>query len=138
MSGWTAEDLAAHYERLKQRPQTILDLSAREAPNPKGRYVITGAPRTKKNHSRMVGPGILLPSATYGKWHKQAVPQAYQIKDEMRRAGIETPITQRVTVSAAFYQDAARHSDECGFMQALGDWLQAVDAPSVRTRGAER
>jgi hypothetical protein len=125
MSGWTAEDLAGHYKRLREPTPDLTE----DEPKPTGRYVITSAPRTKKNSLRRMKRGnrvLSVPSAAYCEWHKRAVPQAYQIKDEMRRAGIETPITDRVTVSAVIYQDANRRADECGYMQALGDWLQDV------------
>lgn len=92
-------------------------------------FAIAGPPRTKKNHGeRLMRAGRLLtvPSKAYREWHAFASSQAFRIKATMRAAGIDPPIRRRVNVRAMFYQDQERGADECGYMQALGDWLQDV------------
>ena len=141
MSGWTDELAAEHYRKLKMPPpdlanidpgkaQTTTDLISWSESKPAPlRYVITSAPRTKKNSLRRLKRGnrtLSIPSAAYCAWHERALGQAYRIKAEMAAAGMALPIASRVTVVAVFYQDANRRADECGYMQALGDWLQDV------------
>ena len=134
MSGWTAKLAIQHHRKMRQpTPDLTKDEPAEPAPKPTGRaplpYIVVGAPRTKKNSLRMIKRGGRMkptPSAAYCAWHERAEGQAYRIKAEMRAAGIELPIARRVTVVAVFYQDANWRADECGYMQALGDWLQDV------------
>lgn len=88
--------------------------------------VILGPPRTKKNHSRIVGVRAsrrsrfakprLLPSVEYVRWHRIALPQA--------KAGrTAAPITTPVNCRAFFYRDR-RVGDAVGYYQALADLLQ--------------
>lgn len=92
-------------------------------------FTIESPPRTKKNSLRRLKRGgrvLSIPSAAYCTWHANAVSQAYEIKARLRAAGAVLPMTGRAVVKATFYQDANRRADECGYMQALGDWLQDV------------
>ncbi len=84
------------------------------------RLVVFGAPRTKKNSSRVVKAGRftkVLPSEAYERWEAMALPQM-----RIARAG-RPPITEDVNVRAVFYRDAAR-GDAVGYYQALADALE--------------
>jgi Holliday junction resolvase RusA-like endonuclease len=88
------------------------------------RFTITGPPRTKKNHSRVVRAGRftkVLPSLAHEAWFALASSQAPTILRRIQG----TPITGPVQVTARFYRDANR-GDLNGYQQALGDWLEAV------------
>lgn len=92
-------------------------------------FTIQGAPRTKKNHGRRVkygGRTYSIQSKAHERWHAEAVSRAWKIKQDIREMGVALPIRGRVAVYAEFYQDRKRGADECGYMQALGDWLQDV------------
>ncbi len=92
------------------------------------RFTIQGPPRTKKTHNRLVPVGRryrLIPSAAHERWYRDACSQAWGIREQLRRAGFELPIQEPVTVRATFWRDR-RIGDECGYMQALGDWLERV------------
>ena len=92
------------------------------------RFTIQGPPRTKKNHNRLVRAGRryrLIPSPAHERWYRDVCSQAWAIREQLRRAGVELPIQGPVTVRAVFYRDR-RVGDECGYMQALGDWLERV------------
>lgn len=87
------------------------------------RLVILGAPRTKKNSSRIVrnkatGAAMVLPSAAVKAWESSA---AYQLMGQWRRC----PITYPVQVSATFYRERAV-GDLVNFMQALADALEVA------------
>lgn len=92
-------------------------------------FTITSPPRTKKTSQRIVRFGKhkehirVMPSKAYCDWEKEALTQAPLIKAALRKAGVETPITDAVSVAATFYRDANR-GDVAGFLQALGDYLQ--------------
>jgi len=103
-------------------------------------FIIEGAPRTKKTHSRIVQipkgevrkcpacghrPGFpkVLPSKAHEAWHKDAMSECLYIKAELVRAGVALPITAILNVRAIFYRQALV-GDACGFYQALGDLLQ--------------
>lgn len=103
-------------------------------------FIIEGAPRTKKTHSRIVQipkagsrkcpacghrPGFpkLLPSKAHDKWHKDAMLECLYVKADLVRAGVHLPIYDVVNVRAVFYRES-RVGDACGFYQALGDLLQ--------------
>ena len=103
-------------------------------------FILEGAPRTKKTHSRIVNipkagsrkcpacghrPGFpkVLPSEAHEKWHKGAILECLYIKAELVRSGVSLPIADAVNVRAVFYRES-RVGDACGFYQALGDLLQ--------------
>lgn len=91
-------------------------------------FTILSAPRTKKNSSRLVRTGRMgrhriIPSKAHEEWHANACRQGWVIKEELRSAGHELPITQPVNVTAIFYR-SQNSGDACGFYQALGDWLE--------------
>ena len=93
------------------------------------RFVVAGPPRTKKNHGRRIwrgGRAYHVPSEAHERWYEAAEGHAFQIKRDLRAAGLELPITVPVTVRATFWRDRAYKADENGYMQALGDWLQGV------------
>lgn len=86
------------------------------------RLVLNGAPRTKKNHGRIVprgGAHIMLPSKQWEAWCKQLAPQ---LRASLESRGI-APITRSVNCRALFYRDALR-GDAVGFFQGLADLLQ--------------
>lgn len=92
-------------------------------------FSIPGAPRTKKTHNRLVRAGRryrVLPSKPYEDWVRNTQGRALVIKSMLRDDyGLTIPLTDPVDVRAVFYRDRAS-GDECGYMQALGDWLEAV------------
>jgi Holliday junction resolvase RusA-like endonuclease len=85
--------------------------------------VILGAPRTKKNHSRIVttrtGVPFIVPSKEYKVWEATAV---LQMKTQWR----EQPIRHPVNVRALVYRERAA-GDLVNFMQAIGDALQVAN-----------
>lgn len=82
------------------------------------RLTIKGRPITKKNSSRYVGHGRLLPSVQYVKYEKAAVPQLQeQLKDKV--------ITDNVSVKVLYYlPNRVGWPDLVGLMQATGDILE--------------
>lgn len=91
------------------------------------RFTVYGPPRTKKSHSRIVKCGNfpkVLPSLAHEEWFKNAMTQAPVILDSLRATGQNLPITEPVNLAAVFYRERAS-GDLCGFLQALGDYLQA-------------
>jgi hypothetical protein len=95
-------------------------------------FAILGPPRTKKTHSRIIrnlGRAMLIPSAQYTRWFKDAMKQAAEIRRVLAKAwmipkGFCLPISQPMNVRALFYREALT-GDACGYYQALGDFLQA-------------
>jgi Holliday junction resolvase RusA-like endonuclease len=84
------------------------------------RLVLLGAPRTKKNSSRVLRFGRknrIVPSAPYLRWRDAVVPQL-----ERAWAG-HAPIAFPVNVAALFFRDAAR-GDAVGYYQGLADALE--------------
>lgn len=85
--------------------------------------VILGAPRTKKNHSRIVrGPGgfpILVPSKEYKAWEKVAV---LQMKVQWR----EQPIARACQVRARVFRERAT-GDLVNYLGAIADALQVAN-----------
>jgi len=101
-------------------------------------FVIHGAPRTKKNSSRVVNIGPMcrtcgkrggfpkvLPSEAYEAWEKEALAQCEGIKHHLRRAGFTLPLDGPVSVEVAIYRERDT-GDTVGFLQAVGDMLQAA------------
>jgi len=110
------------------RITTARDTGGPPAGLPCIRFVLHGPPRTKKNHNRLVRAGRryrVLPSAAHERWYRDACSQAWAIREELRRAGVDLPIREPVRVWATFWRDR-QIGDECGYMQALGDWLERV------------
>jgi hypothetical protein len=99
--------------RLSPRAETI-------------RLVVLGAPRTKKNSSRVLTFGRrkrIVPSAQYLAWRDAVVPQ-------MRLAWEgRPPIASPVNVAAMFFRDAAR-GDAVGYYQGLADALEEAGVVS--------
>jgi len=91
-------------------------------------FNLDGAPRTKKNHGRVViraGRRYHIPSSAHERWFQEANTQAWAIRYDLRHAGVELPIREPVSVRAIFYRDR-NLGDLVGYQQALGDWLEAV------------
>jgi len=92
-------------------------------------FVIEGAPRTKKNHSRIfknqkTGCRFVMPSKQSAAWTMTAVKQL--TKQRWRLGGYQWfPIEIPVQVTATFYRDRAV-GDLVNYMQALADALQAA------------
>ena len=103
-------------------------------------FVITGPPRTKKTHSRIIHiprkgapkcrccghqPGFpkLLPSEAYEIWEESALQQAIGIKRQLAIAGVSLPLIGLLSVEAHIYRET-NVGDVCGFQQAIGDMLQ--------------
>ena len=90
-------------------------------------FTIFGPPRTKKTHSQIVHIGKfhkLLPSKPYLEWFHLALQQAPRIRRELAAQGAHLPLAGAVEVTAVFYRQTCV-GDLCGFLQALGDLLQA-------------
>lgn len=90
-------------------------------------FVIFGAPRTKKNHSRIVGRNTgrmrLLPSEAHEEWERVALGSMYGIRAAARKFGVGLPIAEDVNCRAVFYRQA-NIGDANGYYQALADFLQ--------------
>jgi hypothetical protein len=90
-------------------------------------FTIFGPCRTKKTSSQIVHIGKfhkLLPSKQYLEWFHLALQQAPRIRRELAAQGAQLPLAGLVEVSAVFYRQTCV-GDLCGFLQALGDYLQA-------------
>ena len=83
-------------------------------------FVVSGAPRTKKTHNRVVRAGhrlVVLPSSAWCAWRDAALPALRQF------AQVRGTVTWPVNCCATFYRDAAR-GDAVGYYQGLADVLQ--------------
>jgi hypothetical protein len=93
-------------------------------------FSVLGAPRTKKNSSRVVRAGgftKVLPSKAFTLWHKEASSYALLIKTLLREQGADLPITERVNVAAVFFCDRyGKAADAVGLYQAIADWMEDV------------
>lgn len=84
------------------------------------RFVISGAPRTKKTHQQIVrvkGRPIVIPDKVTAKWQSDAVSQLQAQADSPFALGCP------VSVRAVFYRDKAK-GDLVNYMQALADALE--------------
>ena len=84
-------------------------------------FQIFGAPRTKKNHGRIVttkGRPRLLPSAQFANWNLGAQIQMIAV-----RRTVKAPIEFPVNCKAVFYRDANR-GDAVGYYQAIADAME--------------
>ena len=93
-------------------------------PSPRFHLVVPLAPRTKKNHSRIVrvkGRPIIIPSAQHEAWFKAAL---LAVRLQWRALG-EEAFARPCAVSATFYRDRAT-GDLLNYCQALADLLQAA------------
>lgn len=82
-------------------------------------FTIPGAPRTKKNHGRIVRAGgrpRMLPSVQFEEWNQ--VAQIHMLRLQPRET-----IQQPVNCRALIYRDANR-GDAVGYYQALADALE--------------
>lgn len=83
------------------------------------RLVILGAPRTKKNHSRVIRSRRrlrIVPSAAHEAWARSAIPQ-------LRSQWQQPPLIGRVAVRALFYRER-NVGDLVNYLQALADALE--------------
>lgn len=86
-------------------------------------FIITGPPRTKKNHGRRIKRGkrtYTIPSEAYETWNESAQLQFAKIRAE---ASIRLPITENVNVRALFMRHADV-GDAVGFYQAIADSME--------------
>ena len=82
------------------------------------KIIIPIAPRTKKNHSRVVMRGKypkVLPSEQFEEFQEDCFPYLYQYR------GLK--IDYQINLKCTFYQDANRVVDLCGYLQAIQDIL---------------
>jgi hypothetical protein len=103
-------------------------------------FVITSAPRTKKNSGRIINipkkgsarcrvcghmPGFpkILPSEAYEEWEAAALQQCFVIKRQLADRGVFLPLAGLVSIEALIYREV-NVGDACGFYQAIGDILQ--------------
>ncbi len=89
-------------------------------------FVLLGAPRTKKNHGRVIVRGdrrFHVQSEAHEKWHDEAMVRLVTLRATWLAARIPLPIAEPVHVQAMFWRDR-RSGDLVGFQQALGDLLQ--------------
>lgn len=91
-------------------------------------FTITGAPRTKKTHGRIIklrgsGRPKLLPSEAHEAWFANAMTQVVLIQRHLITQGLTQAIDKPVAVAALFYRERDS-GDLCGYLQALGDFLQ--------------
>lgn len=93
------------------------------------RLVIIGAPRTKKNHGRVIQRGkrrFHVPSEAHEAWATAAV---FQLQVQARRLPSDLPVvllpyfTAPVNLCARIYRDADR-GDAVGYYQAIADVLE--------------
>jgi Holliday junction resolvase RusA-like endonuclease len=108
-------------------------------------FVIKGAPRTKKNHGRIItitpkgqkrsvchqcnrpfGRQFMLPSEQYLEWEGNALSQCFNIKRELARAGVSLPVVGLVSIEAHIYRET-NVGDTAGYIQAIGDMLQKAE-----------
>lgn len=88
-------------------------------------FVVPSAPRTKKNHGRVVRVGgftRVLPSAAHEAWYR-AAKQAFDADIRAMRAAGRIPVGRPVRVSAVFFRDR-NSGDLVGYQQALADFLE--------------
>lgn len=102
-------------------------------------FVIPGAPRTKKTHSRVVRAGRgrngkirVLPSEQWCAWAETATLELAKIK---RRMAVAFPLTNPVNCTALFYRDANR-GDAVGYYQGLADVLQKAEVQILTWDGS--
>jgi hypothetical protein len=89
-------------------------------------FVIPGAPRTKKNHGRIVQAGSrkkILPSKAFEKWNADAQVYLINVRRGIFPEAVWTAIKVPVNCRALFYREA-RCGDAVGYYQALADALQ--------------
>lgn len=98
-------------------------------------FTLPIAPRTKKTHNNLVPIGKpcqlcgraaqkIQPSKQYAKFFREAMKFAPILLGQLRCAGVELPIREPVSCAALFFSDLGT-GDLSGYMQGLGDWLQA-------------
>lgn len=112
---------------------TILDMHAKAVARGEStgciiRVMLPGAPRTKKNSPRVFMIGKIpkvLPSKAYCEWFDNVLSHAILIQRPIVAACIPLPLDNKVEVSADIYMERDSRADECGFMQAIGDCIQA-------------
>ncbi len=83
---------------------------------------IPGAPRTKKNHGRVVmrgGRKLHLPSEAYSDYRARVLPLLKQWRQQV----LPVPLVVAMNCAATFYRDADR-GDAVGYYQGLADLLQ--------------
>jgi Holliday junction resolvase RusA-like endonuclease len=98
-----------------------------EAPGESISFVITGAPRTKKNHGWRTIAGHQMPSRAFAEWNRAAQRQMIGMARYAQLHGWNNNVP--VNCTALFYRDAER-GDAVGYYQALADALE--DAQIVK------
>jgi len=78
---------------------------------------VLGAPRTKKNHSRLIRPGLILPSQPFCEYEKLALPQ---LRVAWRG---KAPIAAQLNLKASIVRDR-QTGDLVGYLQGLCDLLE--------------
>lgn len=90
-------------------------------------FTIPGAPRTKKNHGRVVKRGnrkFHVPSEAFETWNSEAQFHLMRVRTSRGgRAWIANHGADNVNCHATFFRDANR-GDAVGYYQALADALQ--------------
>ena len=97
----------------------------------KVQFTLSGAPRTKKTHQRIVRMGKfskILPSEQYQAWFGSVLWQGQTITRRLTAGGAVLPLLGPVTVKALIYREA-NTGDACGYYQAIGD---AIQGPIIR------
>jgi len=99
-------------------------------------FTLGGAPRTKKNHGKIIVRGkrvLHVPSDAHQKWFLRAMLDANKAR---ARNPVLYPVPHPINVSAVFYCEA-NTGDPVGYYQALADLLQAAgivgDDKQIRT-----
>lgn len=96
-----------------------------EVPRPVARYVIEGAPRTKKTHQRIArrrdGSRFILPAKTSCAWANLAVLQL----QTQRHRQPKMPDGAKLNLRALVYRDRDV-GDTIGYLQNICDALQAA------------
>jgi Holliday junction resolvase RusA-like endonuclease len=90
------------------------------------RFVIPGAPRTKKNSSMLSFRGRaprMLPSKAFREWNKQAQICLMLIHGELGGSPL-LPLMVPVNCRALFFLDRDWRGDAVGYYQALADALE--------------
>ena len=90
------------------------------------------APRTKKNHSRIVtlknGRRFLRPSKQYEEFEENIIDELFLAKHRFKELGQEIDlftlqIDYPINLKCVFYKDKNYKADLCGYLQAIQDCL---------------
>ncbi len=102
----------------------------------------TGVPitvtRPNKQSGKMSTFTFMLPSEAYRDWFDGVLSYTHLIIAPLRAAGIPLPLANQVGIAATIYMDRDSRADLCGFLQAIGDCIQAPivkDKPRPAKKG---